>query len=67
MSQLKKIALKMGVVGLVLWGGYTWVNQAPENTATADKMVVTTLDKTDLALDASGCLLYTSPSPRDRG
>ena len=54
MSQLKKIALKMGVVGLVLWGGYTWVNQAPENTATADKMVVTTLDKTDLTLDASG-------------
>jgi len=54
MSQLKKIALKMGVVGLVLWGGYTWVNQSPENTATADKMVVTTLDKTDLALDASG-------------
>ena len=54
MSQLKKTALKMGVLGLVLWGGYTWVNQSPENTATADKMVVTTLDKTDLALDASG-------------
>ena len=54
MSQLKKTALKMGVLGLVLWGGYTWVNQSPENTATADNMVVTTLDKTDLALDASG-------------
>ena len=54
MSQLKKTALKMGVVGLVLWGGYTWVNKAPENAVAADKMVVTTLDKTDLALDASG-------------
>ena len=54
MSQLKKTALKMGVLGLVLWGSYTWVNQSPENTATADKMVVTTLDKTDLTLNASG-------------
>jgi len=54
MSQLKKTALKMGVLGLVLWGGYTWVNQSPENTATADNMVETTLDKTDLALDKTG-------------
>lgn len=53
MSQLKKTALKLGVVGLVLWGGYKWVNQAPENTVAADKLVVTTLDKSDLALDRS--------------
>jgi len=54
MSQLKKTALKMGVLGLVLWGGYKWVNQTPENTATANAVVETTLDKTDLALDKSG-------------
>ena len=24
-------------------------------------------EKTDLAFDIEGCLLYTSPSPRDRG
>ena len=54
MSQLKKIALKMGVVGLVLWGGYTWVNKAPENAVAAEAVVETTLDKTDLALDKSG-------------
>jgi len=54
MSQLKKTALKMGVLGLVLWGGYTWVNKAPENAVAAEAVVETTLDKTDLALDASG-------------
>jgi hypothetical protein len=54
MSQLKKMTLKMGVLGLVLWGGYTWVNQTPENAVMADAVVETTLDKTDLALDTSG-------------
>ena len=54
MSHFKKIALKTGVLGLVLWGGYTWVNQAPENAVAADKMVETTLDKSDLAIDTSG-------------
>ncbi|MDB2437488.1 hypothetical protein N9W89_02120 [Hellea sp.] len=58
MSQLKKFALKMGVLGLVLWGGYSWVNHSPERAETAavttDVVVETTLDKTDLALDASG-------------
>ena len=54
MSQLKKTALKMGVLGLVLWGGYTWVNKSPENAVAAEAVVETTLDKTDLALDASG-------------
>ena len=54
MSQLKKTALKMGVLGLVLWGGYSWVNKAPENAVAAEAVVETTLDKTDLALDASG-------------
>jgi len=54
MSQLKKIALKSGVLALVLWGGYKWVNQTPENAVAADKMVETTLDKTDLAMDKSG-------------
>ena len=54
MSQLKKTALKMGVLGLVLWGGYTWVNKAPENAVAAEAVVETTLDKTDLALDKSG-------------
>ena len=58
MSQLKKMALKMGVLGLLLWGGYSWVNHAPERAvataATTDMVVETTLDKTDLALDASG-------------
>ena len=54
MSQLKKTALKMGVLGLVLWGGYSWVNKAPENAVAAEAVVETTLDKTDLALDKSG-------------
>ena len=54
MSQLKKSALKMGALGLILWGGYSWVNHTPENAVTADKVVETTLDKTDLALDKSG-------------
>ena len=58
MSQLKKMALKTGVVALVLWGGYKWVNQTPEHAAatavTADQMVETTLDKTDRMLDKSG-------------
>ena len=54
MSQLKKFALKSGMLALVLWGGYKWVNHAPENAVAADKMVVTTLDKSDLALDKSG-------------
>ena len=58
MSQLKKMALKTGVIALVLVGGYKWVNQTPEHAAAtavkADHVVETTLDKTDLALDKSG-------------
>ena len=54
MSYFKKTALKMGVLGLVLWGGYSWVNKAPENAVAAEAVVETTLDKTDLALDKSG-------------
>jgi len=58
MSQLKKMTLKMGVLGLVLWGGYSWVNQTPERAeataVTTDRVVETTLDKTDLAMDKSG-------------
>jgi len=58
MSQLKKMTLKTGVLGLVLWGGYSWVNHTPERAAatavTADHVVETTLDKTDLALETSG-------------
>mgnify|MGYP000129673354 CR=1 FL=1 len=58
MSQLKKMALKTGVIALVLWGGYKWVNQTPERAeaaaVTTGQVVETTLDKTDLALDTSG-------------
>jgi len=58
MSQLKKMTLKMGVLGLVLWGGHSWINHTPERAAatavTADAVVETTLDKTDLMLDQSG-------------
>ena len=54
MSYFKKTALKMGVLGLVLWGAYSWVNKTPENAVAAEAVVETTLDKTDLALDASG-------------
>lgn len=58
MSQLKKMALKSGVVALVLWGGYKWVNQTPEHAAgaaiAADQVVGKTLDKTDVMLDQSG-------------
>ena len=57
MSQLKKLALKTGVIALVLWGGYKWVNQTPERAeataVTTDQLVETTLDKTDLMLDKS--------------
>jgi hypothetical protein len=58
MSQLKKMALKTGVIALVLYGGYKWVNQTPERAeataATTSVVVETTLDKTDLAMDKSG-------------
>lgn len=58
MSQLKKTALKMGVLGCVIWGGYMWANQTPERAAataaTTDVVVETTLDKSDMALDVSG-------------
>lgn len=58
MSQLKKMALKTGVIALVLVGGYKWVNQTPERAEAtaikADHVVEATLDKTDLALDKSG-------------
>jgi len=54
MSQLKKMALKTGVLSLVLWGGYSWVNQTPENAIAADTAVETILDKSELALDKSG-------------
>ena len=54
MSQLKKMTLKMGVVALVLVGGYKWVNQTPENAVAAGSVVEATLDKSDLALDKSG-------------
>lgn len=54
MSQLKKMALKTGVVALVLVGGYKWVNHTPENAVMAETVVETTLDKTDLAMDKSG-------------
>jgi len=58
MSHFKKTALKMGVLGLVLWGGYSWVNQTPERAeataVTTDKVVETTLDNTELAIDVSG-------------
>jgi len=58
MSQLKKMALKTGVIALVLYGGYKWVNQTPERaeatSITTGIVVETTLDKTDLAMDKSG-------------
>ena len=58
MSQLKKFALKLGAVTLVLWGGYTWVNQTPERAEatamTTSAVVETTLDKSDLMIDKSG-------------
>ena len=58
MSQLKKTALKLGVVVLVITGGYKWVNQTPERAeataVTTGVVVETTLDKTDLAIDKSG-------------
>ena len=58
MSQLKKMALKTGIIALVLLGGYKWVNQTPERaeaTAVTTSVVVeATLDKTDLAMDKSG-------------
>ena len=58
MSQLKKTIVKLGVLGLVLWGGYSWVSHSPERSETAavttNVVVETTLDKSDLALDASG-------------
>ena len=53
MSQLKKTVLKMGVIGLVAWGGYKWVNHSPDNAVAAEIMVETTLDKTDIAMDKS--------------
>ena len=57
MSQLKKTALKMGVIGLVLWGGYTWVNHTPERAesvaVTTGQVVETTLDNTETMLDKS--------------
>lgn len=58
MSQLKKMALKTGVIALVLVGGYKWVNQTPERAeataVTTGAVVETTLDKSDLMLDKSG-------------
>lgn len=58
MSQLTKLILKTGVVALVLWGGYKWVNQTPERAettaSTTNTIVEKTLDKTDLMLDKSG-------------
>jgi len=39
MSQLKKTALKLGVVVLVITGGYKWINQTPER---AEATAVTT-------------------------
>ena len=57
MSQLKKFALKTGVIALVLWGGYKWINQTPEYAAgaavAADQVVGQTLDKSDIMLDQS--------------
>ena len=58
MSQFKKFALKSGVIALVLWGGYKWINQTPDHAAeaaiAADQVVGKTLDKTDMMLDQSG-------------
>ena len=58
MSKRKKLALKAGAVALVLWGGYTWMNQTPERAETAAKSTITvvekTLDSTEILLDKSG-------------
>lgn len=58
MSQLKKFALKSGVVALALWGGYKWIDQTPNHAASTaiatDQVISKTLDKTDVMLDQSG-------------
>ena len=58
MPKLTKLALKAGVVALVLWGGHKWMNQTPEHAETAATTTITvvekTLDSTEILLDKSG-------------
>jgi len=58
MSHLRKIALKTGVVALVLWGGYNWLNRTPERADAAviksEAFVDKTLETSDIWLDKSG-------------
>jgi len=58
MPKLTKLALKAGVVALVLWGGHKWMNQTPERAETAATTTITvvekTLDSTEILLDKSG-------------
>ena len=67
MSQLTKLALKAAIVVLVLWGGYKWVYQTPERAETTAATTITVVEKTLDSTETLLCLLYTSPSPRDRG
>lgn len=58
MSKSKTLILKIGILGLIIWGGYKWVGQTPERSAamavTTETAIDTTLDKTGAALNASG-------------
>ncbi len=58
MSKSKTLILKVGVLGLIIWGGYKWVGQTPERrtaaAVTTETVIDTTLDKTGTALNASG-------------
>ncbi|MEP1230255.1 MAG: hypothetical protein ABJG88_06230 [Litorimonas sp.] len=55
MSHVKKSTIKVGVLALALWGGYSWVNQTPdraENLISHAKYVAeVTEEKTEAAFE----------------
>ena len=64
-NKKKVIGICTGLVLVLSIGGVSYAINIQDTGATVDKKVATTIDKE--TQNGSSCLLYTSPSPRDRG
>jgi len=47
MSHMKKFMVKVGLLAIVAWGGYNWVNQSPEHRDAVSAEVVSVIQTTE--------------------
>ncbi len=61
MSQIKKFMVKAGLLAIVTWGGYSWVNQSPERAESvvskAKYAAQVTEERAEAALDKTSALV----------